>query len=943
MIWTVAKKELRGYFNSAIAVIFLAAFLAVTLYTFFWREKFFARGLADVRPLFEWMPKLLVILVSALAMRLWADERRAGTLELLLTLPVPRWKLVVGKFVAGLLLVAIALALTLGLPLTIAAMGNLDWGPVIGGYLAALLLSAAYLAIGMCVSAATDNQIVAFVATALACSVAYAIGDSSNAVARSLGTGVRFESIARGVLDLRDLAYYGGIVAIGVAVNVVLLQRLGWGVGANARRRRAGALLAVALVAANAIALDVWLAPIQRARIDLTQEHSFSLSRSTAKILAGLDERVLIRGYFSERTHPKLAPLVPQIRDLLDEYRVAGHGKVRVEVVDPTDSDDAKREAKERFGIEPVPIELSTANEKGVINAYFTIAIEYGDQHAVLRANDLIAVRAIDADNTEVKLKNLEYQMTRTIKKTVAEFSSVEALFASTPGKIQLTAYITPSTLPENWKDGPAKLKKVVDELIKQSGGKLAFTTIQPASDGERRDLARKYGIQRYQDIDSGQTFYFHLLLQVGDRIVRIAPPQSLGEAELKTALNEGLKHAAPGFRRVVGLVSPAASPAMPMMQGMPPQQPPPPQTFRALRAELAGSYDVREVTLGAPVPGDIEALVVAGPADLDARAAEQVDQFVMRGGALVVLAGRYRLAPADGLAIEKVKTGLEAVFEKWGITLGDDVVMDVKSDTFPIPENRDLGGGVVVRELRQLAYPFFVKLDGDQLSSTSVITSGLPGAVMHWASPVKAAAQVGDDAHHVDVLLRSSADAWLTTTTQVEPDTRKYPELGFAVPTDLAADKKGAQVLAVSITGGFATGTPKPAPRQGSGAPPAARLIEHSPPDSRVVVFGASAFASDDILNLAQQLDSELAKTNVKLVHNAVDWSLADSDLLEIRGHDDAARAITTPPDGREKWRTVNIAIAALGLIVVVGFAWLRRRAVVPVIASARADQEAT
>src|SRR5580692_9561267 len=98
-MWTVVRKELRGYFNSAIAVIFLAAFLAVAYYTFFWREKFFARGIADLRPLFEWMPRLMIILVSALAMRLWSDERRGGTLEILLTLPIARWRLVVGKFV----------------------------------------------------------------------------------------------------------------------------------------------------------------------------------------------------------------------------------------------------------------------------------------------------------------------------------------------------------------------------------------------------------------------------------------------------------------------------------------------------------------------------------------------------------------------------------------------------------------------------------------------------------------------------------------------------------------------------------------------------------------------------------------------------------------------------------------------------------------------------
>src|SRR4051812_1894227 len=231
MMKTVIKKELRGYFNSAVAVIFLSVFLVAVLFVFFAWQKFFARGLADLRPLFQAMPVLLILLVSALSMRMWADERSSGTLELLLTLPVPRWQLVVGKFLAGLALIAIALVLTFGLPITVARMGNLDFGPVVGGYLAALLLSAAYLAIGMCVSAATNNQIVAFIGTAALCLLAYAVGWLPSPIGPLFGTGVRFESVARGVLDLRDLAYYGGIVAVGIAVNVLLLQRMSWSHG----------------------------------------------------------------------------------------------------------------------------------------------------------------------------------------------------------------------------------------------------------------------------------------------------------------------------------------------------------------------------------------------------------------------------------------------------------------------------------------------------------------------------------------------------------------------------------------------------------------------------------------------------------------------------------------------------------------------------------------
>ena len=939
MIRTVMKKELRGYFNSALAVIFLAVFLAVVLLTFFGVEKFLARGLADLRPLFKWMPALLIILASALSMRLWADERRAGTLEVLLTLPVPRWQLVVGKFLAGIVLIAIALALTLGLPLTIAKMGNLDWGPVVGGYLATLLLAAAYLAIGMCVSAATDNQIIAFIGTAAVCGLTYLIGylgdliGSLRELGRLFGTGARFESVARGVLDLRDLAYYAGIVAVGIGLNVLLLERLTWGRGTSGRARRVATVLGVVLIAANAVVLDLWLAPVRHARIDLTHDGAYSLSDSTRSILEGLDERLLIRGYFSEKTHPKLAPLVPQIRDLLEEYRIAGGSKVRVEVIDPTDSDEAKREAKERFGLDPTPLRFATQTEQSVVNSYFSIAIEYGDHHEVIGLNELILVRAVDVGDIDVTLKNPEYELTKTIKKTVAEFSSVDALFASAPGKVQLTAYITPKTLPDNWKDGPEKLKKVVDELTKQAGGKFAFTQVEPKGDTEMRELFTKYGLRPYQDLLSGQIYYFSLLLQVGNHLVRPPIPQNLGEADLKLAITEGLKRAAPGFTRVVGIWSPPAPPPQPMMQGMPPQEMPPPQAFHRLERALSGNYEVRNVALSAPVADDVEALVLAGPASLDAQAAENLDQFVMRGGALVLLDGRYRLGQGQGgLSVEKVTSGLESALQKWGVTVDDTMVMDTKNDTFPVPQPRDLGNGMVIREIKETPYPLFVKMDGDQVSADSVITSGLAGSVMHWASPVKADAKAGDDEHHVEVLLRSSEGSWLTANTNVQPNNVTYPELGFPGPKD--GDKKGSQVMAVAITGGFTSSVAKPTDQaKGSADKDAAakRLIEHSPPDTRMVVFGSSAFASDLLID---QLESDFTKSNVELIHNAVDWSLADTDLLAIRSRNEAARALTVDPKSRDGWLIGNIVIAIVGLGLVVGLAWLRRRSILPIIA---------
>ena len=216
-ILAITRKELNIYFGSPMALIFIGAFLAASLFTFFWVDAFFARGIADLRPLFRWMPALLIFLVATLTMRQWSEEQRSGTLELLLTLPAQISRLVLGKFLAVLALVALALALTLPLAISVSLLGNLDWGPVIGGYLAALLLASAYAAIGLFSSSRTDNQVVALIVTVLIGGGLYVVGTGGVTdfvggglaeILRGIGTGSRFESIERGVIDLRDLIYY---------------------------------------------------------------------------------------------------------------------------------------------------------------------------------------------------------------------------------------------------------------------------------------------------------------------------------------------------------------------------------------------------------------------------------------------------------------------------------------------------------------------------------------------------------------------------------------------------------------------------------------------------------------------------------------------------------------------------------------------------------------
>ena len=170
-------------------------------------------------------------------MRLWAEEKKSGTIETLLTLPVTDWQVVLAKFFGALAFLSIALLLTLTLPISVAWLGNLDWGPVIGGYLGAIFLGGAYLALGLFISSLTKNQIVAFITSLTACFVAFVVGanfvlDSAPAFAvpvmKFLGLGSHFNNIARGVLDSKDIIYYISFIFIFLWLNARIIQGRTW-------------------------------------------------------------------------------------------------------------------------------------------------------------------------------------------------------------------------------------------------------------------------------------------------------------------------------------------------------------------------------------------------------------------------------------------------------------------------------------------------------------------------------------------------------------------------------------------------------------------------------------------------------------------------------------------------------------------------------------------
>ena len=230
-------REFSGYFSTPIAYVFIVIFLFLNgIFTFFLGD-IYARGQADLEPFFTWHPWLYLFLVPALAMRLWAEERRVGTVELLMTLPVTVWQAVLGKYFAAWVFTGIALTLTFPIWITINFLGDPDNGVVVAAYIGSFLMAGAYLAIGSCISALTKNQVIAFVVAVVVCFIFTITGLpmvthlfsswAPQAVIDTIGSLsfiTNFQNISRGVIDVSNLVYFSSMIVFWLFVNTLVID-----------------------------------------------------------------------------------------------------------------------------------------------------------------------------------------------------------------------------------------------------------------------------------------------------------------------------------------------------------------------------------------------------------------------------------------------------------------------------------------------------------------------------------------------------------------------------------------------------------------------------------------------------------------------------------------------------------------------------------------------
>jgi len=427
-VWVIFRRELKAYFNSPIAYIFVIVFVVLTCGLYM--ASFFLAKRADLRGFFSLLPVVLMVFVPAVTMRLWAEEKKMGTIELLLTFPMKSWQILLGKFLASFAFLAVSLAGTITLPIVVFILGRPDPGPIIGGYVGTLLLGGFFLSVGLFLSGLCKDQIVAFILSVIACFFFFFIGtDFFTAVIGGwlgglasflqdyVGLTRHFDGIQRGVIDVRALIYFISMTALFLALNAIYME--------GRLRPKAKSIFAgaVVLLLVAAVMVNVVAAGFRAGRFDMTEGKIFTVSESAKEVLKGLKDAVTVKYYVTskDKMPAHMKALEQDVRDKLDEFRIASKGMLRYEVQDPsTDTELAQRIDKK--GVKPVPERTLARDEASVKLIYSAIVISYAEKE-----DEIIPyLRPGDLDNLEYELISRIYRLNLPEKPTVALYAPAE-------------------------------------------------------------------------------------------------------------------------------------------------------------------------------------------------------------------------------------------------------------------------------------------------------------------------------------------------------------------------------------------------------------------------------------------------------------------------------------------------------------------------------------
>ncbi len=392
-IFTIFNREIKAYFNSPIAYIFIIVFVLISAGLFM--TSFFLLSTADMRMFFLYLPIILCVFLPAVTMRLWSEDRKGNTLELLLTFPAHTHELVLGKFLAGVVFYIVSLIATLPIPVMLAVLGNPDMGVIFCQYTGAVFLGCFFLALGIFVSGFCEDQIVAFIVAMMACFGLYLLGldftvssidgwipGFGSFLRSAFGTAGHFTALEKGVIDSRDILYF-------IAGTTIFLILNGFWLDTRLRpKAKTVFVFACAICAGIFMLFNIIFTDISLGRYDLTEGRIYTVSGAARDILQGLKAPVMVKLFISPRDKmpTSFKTLERDIRDKLEELKVASGSKLgykvfHMEAANAAGEDEnALEKSIEKKGIMPFRVQSVEADEVGVKAIYSAISIAYKEK-----------------------------------------------------------------------------------------------------------------------------------------------------------------------------------------------------------------------------------------------------------------------------------------------------------------------------------------------------------------------------------------------------------------------------------------------------------------------------------------------------------------------------------------------------------------------------------